>query len=172
MVDSNGDLPLNIVKQTERGSKEVSDALLQWTFEEITKQNDYVSSHLQVSSKLWPSTCTYIHLHMYVESCRHKLTYHNYVPQMLKHTVYDTLMENAGRNQVLISLHMGQETCKMAKAIRDLFKDKSDGPKLLEENSPSRRELTDKSEQATVRTATYVYHIQHAYTFVTFHVVQ
>jgi len=41
MVDSNGDLPLNIAIQW--GSREVSDALLQWTFDELTKQDDNVS---------------------------------------------------------------------------------------------------------------------------------
>ena len=69
MIDSNGDLPLNIAKQTERGSKEVSDALLQWTFEELRKHNDNVSTNLQVSSKFWPST----YVHTYVESCRHMM---------------------------------------------------------------------------------------------------
>ena len=44
MVDSNGDLPLNIAIQ--RGSREVSDALLQWTFDELTKQDDNVSNEL------------------------------------------------------------------------------------------------------------------------------
>ena len=44
MVDSNGDLPLNIAIQ--RGSREVSDALLQWTFDELTKQDDNVSNKL------------------------------------------------------------------------------------------------------------------------------
>ena len=42
MVDSNGDLPLNIA--IERDYREVSDALLKWTFEELIMQDDNVSN--------------------------------------------------------------------------------------------------------------------------------
>ena len=78
-------------------------------------------------------------------------------PQILKHTVYDAVMENAGRNQVLISLHLRKETQTVATAIRDLFEEDSTDKKLLEENSPSREELSTKATQAAVSNLIYMY---------------
>ena len=75
---------------------------------------------------------------------------------MLKHSVYDVVMENAGRNQVLISLHLGKETQTVATAIRNLFEEDSTDRNLLEENSPSSEELSTKATQATVRNVMYI----------------
>ena len=65
-------------------------------------------------------------------------------------TVCDEVMKNAGRNQVLIYCHLSENTSKMAIGIRDLCKEHSSGRQLLEENSPSRQELSDKAREAEV----------------------
>ena len=69
---------------------------------------------------------------------------------MLICTVCDEVMKNAGRNQVLIYVHSGEGASKMAIGIRDLCKKHSSGRQLLEENSPSRQELSNKATRAQV----------------------
>ena len=51
--------------------------------------------------------------------------------------VYDKVMENAGRNQVLIFVHSRKETGKTARAIRDLCLDKDTLGLFLREDSAS-----------------------------------
>ena len=86
-------------------------------------------------------------------------------PQVLKHTVYDAVMKNAGKKQVLISLHLGKETQTVATAIKALFEEDSTDKNLLEENSPSREELSNKATQAAVSNLIYMY--VHVYVYPT-----
>lgn len=51
--------------------------------------------------------------------------------------VYDKVMENAGRNQVLIFVHSRKETGKTARAVRDLCLDKDTLGLFLREDSAS-----------------------------------
>lgn len=43
---------------------------------------------------------------------------------MMNDIVYDKVMENAGRNQILIFVHSRKETGKTARAVRDMCLDK------------------------------------------------
>ena len=69
---------------------------------------------------------------------------------MLIRTACDEVMTNAGRNQVLIYVHSGEDTFKRATAIRDLCKKHSSERHILEENSPSQQELSNKAKEAKV----------------------
>jgi pre-mRNA-splicing helicase BRR2 len=51
--------------------------------------------------------------------------------------VYDKVMENAGRNQVLIFVHSRKETGKTARAVRDLCLEKDTLGLFLREDSAS-----------------------------------
>lgn len=61
--------------------------------------------------------------------------------------VYDKVMENAGRNQVLIFVHSRKETSKTAKAIRDLCIEKDTIGMFLKEDSASTEVLRTEAEQ-------------------------
>lgn len=54
-------------------------------------------------------------------------------PQVLKHIVYDAVMKNAGKKQVLVSLHLGKEST-LATAIRALCEKHHGGRQLSQEN--------------------------------------
>lgn len=58
-------------------------------------------------------------------------------PQIMNDIVYDKVMENAGRNQVLIFVHSRKETGKTARAVRDLCLDKDTLGLFLREDSAS-----------------------------------
>jgi pre-mRNA-splicing helicase BRR2 len=60
-----------------------------------------------------------------------------YFQQIMNDIVYDKVMENAGRNQVLIFVHSRKETGKTARAVRDLCLDKDTLGLFLREDSAS-----------------------------------
>ena len=61
--------------------------------------------------------------------------------------VYEKVMENAGRNQVLIFVHSRKETAKTARAIRDLCLEKDTIGVFLKEDSASTEVLRTEAEQ-------------------------
>lgn len=61
--------------------------------------------------------------------------------------VYDKVMENAGRNQVLVFVHSRKETAKTAKAIRDMCIEKDTIGSFLKEDSASTEVLRTEAEQ-------------------------
>ena len=61
--------------------------------------------------------------------------------------VYEKVMENAGRNQVLVFVHSRKETSKTAKAIRDLCIEKDTIGRFLKEDSASTEVLRTEAEQ-------------------------
>jgi pre-mRNA-splicing helicase BRR2 len=63
---------------------------------------------------------------------------------------YEKLMENAGKNQVLIFVHSRKETVKTAQALRDLAMQNDTLAKFLQEDSASREIL--QSEAAQMKT--------------------
>ena len=65
--------------------------------------------------------------------------------------VYEKVMENAGRNQVLIFVHSRKETSKTAKAIRDMCLEKDTLGVFLKEDSASTEVLRTEAEQTKVR---------------------
>ena len=65
--------------------------------------------------------------------------------------VYEKVMENAGRNQVLIFVHSRKETSKTAKAIRDMCLEKDTLGVFLKEDSASTGVLRTEAEQTKVR---------------------
>ena len=64
--------------------------------------------------------------------------------------VYDKVMENAGRNQVLIFVHSRKETSKTAKTIRDMCLEKDTLGVFLKEDSASTEVLRTEAEQTKV----------------------
>ena len=64
--------------------------------------------------------------------------------------VYEKVMENAGRNQVLIFVHSRKETSKTAKAIRDMSLEKDTLGVFLKEDSASTEVLRTEAEQTKV----------------------
>lgn len=56
---------------------------------------------------------------------------------MMNDIVYDKVMENAGRNQILIFVHSRKETGKTARAVRDMCLDKDTLGLFLREDSAS-----------------------------------
>ncbi len=64
--------------------------------------------------------------------------------------VYDKVMQNAGKNQVLIFVHSRKETAKTAKAIRDLCLEKDTIGMFLKEGSASTEVLRTEGEQTKV----------------------
>lgn len=65
--------------------------------------------------------------------------------------VYEKVMENAGRNQVLIFVHSRKETSKTARAIRDMSLEKDTLGLFLKEDSASTEVLRTEAEQTKVR---------------------
>ncbi|CAB3996101.1 U5 small nuclear ribonucleo 200 kDa helicase, partial [Paramuricea clavata] len=67
--------------------------------------------------------------------------------QIMNDIVYDKVMENAGRNQVLIFVHSRKETGKTARAVRDLCLDKDTLGLFLREDSASTEVLRTEADQ-------------------------
>ncbi|XP_028391652.1 U5 small nuclear ribonucleoprotein 200 kDa helicase-like [Dendronephthya gigantea] len=67
--------------------------------------------------------------------------------QIMNDIVYDKVMENAGRNQVLIFVHSRKETGKTARAVRDLCLDKDTLGMFLREDSASTEVLRTEADQ-------------------------
>ena len=72
-------------------------------------------------------------------------------PQVMNDIVYEKVMENAGRNQVLIFVHSRKETSKTARAIRDMCLEKDTLGLFLKEDSASTEVLRTEAEQTKVR---------------------
>ena len=70
--------------------------------------------------------------------------------QVMNDIVYEKVMENAGRNQVLIFVHSRKETSKTAKAIRDMCLEKDTLGLFLKEDSASTEVLRTEAEQTKV----------------------
>jgi pre-mRNA-splicing helicase BRR2 len=67
--------------------------------------------------------------------------------QLMNEIVYDKVMENAGRQQVLIFVHSRKETAKTARAIRDMCLEKDTLGLFLKEGSASTEVLRTEAEQ-------------------------
>lgn len=67
--------------------------------------------------------------------------------QLMNDIVYDKVLENAGRQQVLIFVHSRKETSKTAKAIRDMCLEKDTLGLFLKEGSASTEVLRTEAEQ-------------------------
>ncbi|XP_046850049.1 U5 small nuclear ribonucleoprotein 200 kDa helicase-like [Xenia sp. Carnegie-2017] len=67
--------------------------------------------------------------------------------QMMNDIVYDKVMENAGRNQILIFVHSRKETGKTARAVRDMCLDKDTLGLFLREDSASTEVLRTEADQ-------------------------
>lgn len=65
--------------------------------------------------------------------------------------VYEKVIENAGRHQVLIFVHSRKETAKTSKAIRDMCLQKDTLGQFLKEGSASTEVLRSEAEQTKVR---------------------
>ena len=64
--------------------------------------------------------------------------------------IYDKVMDNAGKHQVLIFVHSRKETAKTAKTIRDLCLEKDTLGVFLKEGSASTEVLRTEAEQSKV----------------------
>ncbi|CAI8023511.1 U5 small nuclear ribonucleoprotein 200 kDa helicase [Geodia barretti] len=73
--------------------------------------------------------------------------------QVMNDIVYEKVMENAGRNQVLIFVHSRKETSKTARAIRDMCLEKDTLGLFLKEDSASTEVLRTEAEQTKEGTA-------------------
>ncbi|KAI8816428.1 Sec63 Brl domain-containing protein [Fimicolochytrium jonesii] len=71
--------------------------------------------------------------------------------QLMNEIVYEKIMEEAGKNQVLVFCHSRKETAKTAKAIRDMAMERDTIGQILSQDSGSREVLS--TEAATVKNA-------------------
>ncbi|KAI9105295.1 Sec63 Brl domain-containing protein [Phlyctochytrium arcticum] len=71
--------------------------------------------------------------------------------QLMNEIAYDKIMEEAGKNQVLVFCHSRKETAKTAKAIRDMAIEKDTIGDILKLDAASREIL--QTEAATVKNA-------------------
>ncbi|TPX60239.1 hypothetical protein PhCBS80983_g01906 [Powellomyces hirtus] len=69
--------------------------------------------------------------------------------QLMNEIAYEKIMEEAGKNQVLVFCHSRKETAKTAKAIRDMAMEKDTIGQILKQDAMSREVL--QSEAATVK---------------------
>lgn len=67
--------------------------------------------------------------------------------QIMNEIVYDKVMENAGKNQVLVFVHSRKETGKTARAIRDMCLEKDTLGMFLKEGSASTAVLRTEADQ-------------------------
>ena len=65
---------------------------------------------------------------------------------LMNEICYEKLLEQAGKNQVLIFVHSRKETLKTAQSLLDMAIQKQDLQKFLKENSKSKELLTQISE--------------------------
>ena len=66
--------------------------------------------------------------------------------QLMNAICYEKVLEQAGRNQVLIFVHSRKETARTARAIRDLFAANNTQSQLVKEDSASREILVTEAE--------------------------
>lgn len=64
--------------------------------------------------------------------------------------MYDKVVDNAGKQQILVFVHSRKETAKTAKAIRDLCLEKDTLGLFLKEGSASTEVLRTEAEQTKV----------------------
>ncbi|XP_002165482.2 U5 small nuclear ribonucleoprotein 200 kDa helicase isoform X1 [Hydra vulgaris] len=67
--------------------------------------------------------------------------------QVMNEVVYEKVMENAGKNQVLVFVHSRKETGKTARALRDLCLERDTLGQFLREDSASMEVLRTEAEQ-------------------------
>eukprot|EP00794_Sanderia_malayensis_P005235 gene5235-5896_t len=67
--------------------------------------------------------------------------------QVMNDVVYDKVMENAGKNQVLIFVHSRKETGKTARTLRDICLERDTLGQFLREDSASTEVLRTEAEQ-------------------------
>uniref|UniRef100_A0A1I7YF66 U5 small nuclear ribonucleoprotein 200 kDa helicase n=1 Tax=Steinernema glaseri TaxID=37863 RepID=A0A1I7YF66_9BILA len=67
--------------------------------------------------------------------------------QAMNEVVYDKVMENAGKSQILVFCHSRKETARTAKAIRDACLEKDSLSQFLKEGSASTEILRSMAEQ-------------------------
>lgn len=63
--------------------------------------------------------------------------YNDVLLQVMNDVVYDKVMDNAGKNQVLVFVHSRKETGKTARALRDLCLERDTLGQFLREDSAS-----------------------------------
>eukprot|EP00741_Cyanophora_paradoxa_P005239 tig00000865_g5079.t1 len=66
--------------------------------------------------------------------------------QLMNEITYEKVMEQAGKNQVLVFVHSRKETAKTAKALRDMALDNDALAKFIRDGSESRKILRDEAE--------------------------
>ncbi|KAJ3095037.1 DEIH-box ATPase [Phlyctochytrium planicorne] len=66
--------------------------------------------------------------------------------QLMNEITYEKLMEEAGKNQVLIFCHSRKETARTAKALRDMCLEKETIAKVLKQDAGSREILQEESK--------------------------
>ncbi|RKO87988.1 Sec63 Brl domain-containing protein, partial [Blyttiomyces helicus] len=66
--------------------------------------------------------------------------------QLMNEIAYDKIMEEAGKNQVLVFCHSRKETAKTAKAIRDMALEKDTIGQILRQDAASREILQTEAE--------------------------
>ncbi|KAJ3094675.1 hypothetical protein HK100_006063, partial [Physocladia obscura] len=71
--------------------------------------------------------------------------------QLMNEITYEKIMEDAGKNQVLVFCHSRKETAKTARALRDMFIEKDTIGQILKQDAASREIL--QTEAATVKNA-------------------
>jgi pre-mRNA-splicing helicase BRR2 len=67
--------------------------------------------------------------------------------QITNEIVYEKVMENAGRNQVLVFVHSRKETAKTARSLRDMCLEKDSLGSFLKEGSASMEVLRKEAEE-------------------------
>eukprot|EP00112_Aurelia_sp_Birch-Aquarium-sp1_P011482 Seg2414.1 transcript_id=Seg2414.1/GoldUCD/mRNA.D3Y31 product="U5 small nuclear ribonucleoprotein 200 kDa helicase" protein_id=Seg2414.1/GoldUCD/D3Y31 len=67
--------------------------------------------------------------------------------QVMNDVVYDKVMDNAGKNQVLVFVHSRKETGKTARALRDLCLERDTLGQFLREDSASTEVLRTEADQ-------------------------
>lgn len=73
--------------------------------------------------------------------------------------VYDKVVENAGKQQLLIFVHSRKETAKTAKAIRDICLEKDTLGLFLKEGSASTEVLRTEAEETKVQREIDMYYL-------------
>jgi pre-mRNA-splicing helicase BRR2 len=68
--------------------------------------------------------------------------------QLMNEICYEKVMEQAGKNQVLVFVHSRKETAKTAKTLRDMALANNTLGKFLKEDAPSREILMTEAEEA------------------------
>jgi len=68
--------------------------------------------------------------------------------QMMNTICYEKVLEQAGKNQILIFVHSRKDTARTARAIRDMFVEKGTQSQLLRQDGASKEILVSEAEAA------------------------